>query len=157
MPNRVRWTQIHQSAFNDLKSALMAYPILQNPDFSQDFILQTDACDRGFGAVLLQSDGRSRHPVIFISKKLLPREQRYSTVEKECLAIVRSCQSLREYLLGREFSIEIDHFPLQWLNKMKDQNMRLLRWSLTLQEYRFTVRHISGKTNVLADMLSRSC
>ena len=100
--------KVHQNAFKDLKHELKSYPILQNPDFSCDFILQTDACDRGFGAVLLQSDGKSRHPVIFISKKLLPREQRYSTVEKECLATVRSCQSLREYLLGREFLIETD-------------------------------------------------
>ena len=155
-PNKVKWTELHQDAFNDLKNALMAYPVLRNPDFECQFILQTDACNRGYGAVLLQSDGKIRHPVIFISKKLLPREQRYSIVEKECLAIVRSCQSLREYLLGREFSIETDHFPLQWLNKMKDQNMRLLRWSLILQEYRFSITHISGKTNVLADMLSRT-
>ena len=156
MPNKVKWTEIHQNAFNVLKNALMSYPILRNPDFECDFILQTGACDRGHGAVLLQSDGKMRHPTIFISKKLLPREQRYSTVEKECLAIVRSCRSLREYLLGREFSIETDHFPLQWLNKMKDQNMRLLRWSLILQEYRFSIQHISGKINVLADMLSRT-
>lgn len=106
--------------------------------------------------MLLQLKGKCRHPIIFISKKQQPREQKYSTVEKECLAIVKSCQTLREYLLGREFLIETDHFPLQWLNKMKDQNMRLLRWSLIPQEYRFTVTNISGKTNVLADMLSRT-
>ena len=76
-------------------------------------------------------------------------------MEKECLAIVKSCQSLREYLIGREFSRETDHFPLQWLNKMKDQNIRLLRWSLILQEFRFSILHITGKTNVLTDMLSR--
>ena len=156
MPNKVKWTEIHETAFNDLKNALMCYPILRNPDFECDFILQTDACERGYGAVLLQSDGKVRHPIIFISKKLLAREQRYSTVEKECLAIVKSCQTLREYLIGKEFSIETDHFPLQWLNKMKEQNMRLLRWSLILQEYRFTITHISGKINVLADMLSRA-
>ncbi|MCG8044622.1 MAG: RNase H-like domain-containing protein [Candidatus Thiodiazotropha endolucinida] len=155
-PNKVKWTNEHQKAFDALKSALVSYPVLQNPDFSCNFILQTDACDRGIGAVLLQENSEYRHPIIFISKKLLPREQRYSTVEKECLAIVRSCQTLREYLIGKEFSIETDHFPLQWLNKMKDQNMRLLRWSLVLQEYRFTVHHILGKNNILADMLSRS-
>lgn len=154
-PNKVQWTEVHENASNDLKSASIL-EILQNPDFTCDFILQSDACERGFGAVLLQLKGKCRHPIIFISKKLQPREQKYSTIEKECLAIVMSCQTLCEYLLGREFLIETDHFPLQWLNKMKDQNMRLLRWSLILQEYRFTVTHISGKTNVLADMLSRA-
>ena len=46
-------------------------------------------------------------------KKLLPREQRYSIVEKESLAIAKACHSLREYLRGKEFVIETDHFPLR--------------------------------------------
>ena len=40
-----------------LKRASSTYPILQNPDLSKEFVLQTDACDRGKGAVLLLSDG----------------------------------------------------------------------------------------------------
>ena len=155
-PNKVRWLPQHQIAFDKLKHALVSYPVLQNPDFTKEFVLQTDACDRGTGAVLLQSDGGDLHPIVFISSKLLPREQRYSIVEKECLAIVKACYSLKEYLIGKEFAIETDHYPLQWLNKMKDNNMRLLRWSLMLQEYRFVIRHISGKHNVIADMLSRN-
>ena len=156
LPNKVSWTHVHQNAFMCLKKALTSYPILQNPDLSKEFVLQTDACDRGVGAVLLQSDGENLHPIVFMSKKLLPREQRYSIVEKECLAIVKACQTLREYLIGKEFVIETDHFPLRWLNQMKDHNMRLLRWSLMLQEYKFTIRHIAGKDNVIADMLSRA-
>ena len=63
---------------------------------------------------------------------------------------------LREYLEGREFVIESDHFPLQWLNKMKGQNQRLLRWSLLLQEFSFKIHHIKGSDNKLADTLSRT-
>ena len=111
-PNKVIWCQEHQVAFDALKKALVSYTILQNPDFSCEFILQTDACDRGYGSVLLQVKESCRHPIIFISKKLLQREQRYSTVEKECLAIVKSCQSLRKYLTGKEFVIETDHFQV---------------------------------------------
>ena len=94
-------------------------------------------------------------PIMFLSKKLLAREQRYSTIEKECLAIVRAISVLREYLEGREFIIESDHFPLQWLNKMKGQNQRLLRWSLLLQEFTFKKQHIKGRDNKIADTLSR--
>ena len=65
--NKVKWTEMHQNAFKDLKNALMSYPILQNPNFECDFILQTDASDRGYGAVFLQSDDKMRHPIIFIS------------------------------------------------------------------------------------------
>ena len=66
-------------------------------------------CDRGTDAVFLQSDGEKLHPIIFISRKLL-REQIYSIVDKECLAIVKACYTLRKYLTGMEFVIETDHF-----------------------------------------------
>ena len=52
--------------------------------------------------------------------------------------------------------MESDHYPLQWLNKVKGRNLRLLRWSLFLQEFSFKVKHIKGKENKVADMLSRS-
>ena len=57
-------------------------PVLWNPDFTKQFILQTDASDLGLGAILLQNQGDGRHPIVYLSKKLLPREKRYATVEK---------------------------------------------------------------------------
>ena len=153
--NKVKWTDIHETAFNELKQAITTQPVLINPDFSKPFIVQTDSSDRGIGAVLLQEKEGKRLPIMFISKKLLPRERHYNTIEKECLAIVRTISYLREYLEGKEFIVESDHFPLQWLNKVKGQNQRLLRWSLLLQEFRFTVHHIKGKENGIADFLSR--
>ena len=153
--NKVKWLQDHQIAFDKLKQCITQYPVLRSPNFDKVFYLQTDASDRGIGAVLLQEDCGIRHPVMYISKKLNSAEEAYSTIEKECLAIVKSVQKLREYLLGTEFVIECDHFPLQWLNKAKDNNMRLLRWSLLLQEYRFRIHHIPGVKNAVADLLSR--
>ena len=153
--NKVKWLQDHQIAFDKLKQCITQYPVLRSPNFDKVFYLQTDASDRGIGAVLLQEDCGIRHPVMYISKKLNSAEEAYSTIEKECLAIVKSVQKLREYLLGTEFVIECDHFPLQWLNKAKDINMRLLRWSLLLQEYRFRIHHIPGVKNAVADLLSR--
>ena len=153
--NKVKWSQEHQTAFDKLKQCITQYPVLRSPDFERVFYLQTDASNRGIGAVLMQEDNGLRHPVMFISKKLNSAEESYSTIEKECLAIIKSVQKLREYLLGREFVIECDHFPLQWLNRAKDNNMRLLRWSLLLQEYRFKICHIPGVKNAMADLLSR--
>ena len=154
-PNKVVWKKEHQVAFESLKQAINSYPVLRNPDFEKVFYLQTDSSDRGIGAVLLQVFDGKKLPIQYLSKKLLPRERQYSTIEKDCLAIVRAVSVLREYLEGREFEIETDHFPLQWLNKMKGQNQRLLRWSLLLQEFTFKIHHIKGKDNKLADTLSR--
>ena len=67
------------------------------------------------------------HPVSYYSRKLLPREVRYSTVEKECLAIKLSLEAFKVYLLGRRFKIVTDHRALQWINSLKDKNARLLR------------------------------
>ena len=63
-------------------------------------ILQTDASDRGVAAVLSQTEQDEEHPIAYFSKKLLPREQKYSTIEKECLAIKLGMQAFRVYLLG---------------------------------------------------------
>ncbi|XP_041822887.1 uncharacterized protein LOC121628054 [Melanotaenia boesemani] len=116
---------------------------------------KTDASERGLGAVLLQGPPDERHPVAFISRKLFPREVRYSTVEKEALAIKWALDSFRYYLLGREFRLETDHKALQWIERMKDTNGRITRWYLAIQPFRFTVNHIPGKDNCTADCLSR--
>uniref|UniRef100_A0AAV2MN91 SCAN box domain-containing protein n=1 Tax=Knipowitschia caucasica TaxID=637954 RepID=A0AAV2MN91_KNICA len=113
------------------------------------------ASQRGPGAVLAQGDPGEERPVRYLSRKLLPRETRYSTVEKEGLAIKWALESLQYYLLGREFDLETDHRALTWMNSMKDHNSRLTRWYLSLQPFQFQIRHRAGKTNVVADYLSR--
>ena len=129
-------------------------PVLRNPDFSKPFLLQTDASDRGVGAVLSQRDENGEeHPLEYFSRKLLPREERYSTVEKECLAIKLGTQAFRIYLLGREFTIQTS---LEWLDRLKENNVRLTRWSLALQSYTFVVEHRLGSKNGNADALSRA-
>ena len=129
----------------------------KSPDLASEFILQTDASDRGVGAVLSQKDDNGEdHPVAYFSKKLLARELRYSTVEKECLAIRLAANTFRVYLLGRPFKIQTDHRALQWLDRLKDSNPRLARWSLALQPYQFTVEHRAGRLNGNADALSRA-
>ena len=152
-PNQVRWTDACESAFQTLKTALCSEPVLKSPDFGRPFTLQTDASDRGIGAVLSQCDDEGlEHPVAFFSRKLLPREERYSTIEKECAAT----HAFRVYLLGRKFLIQTDQRALEWLNQFKDNNARLTRWSLALQPFHFTIQYRAGTTNGNADALSRA-
>lgn len=87
--------------------------MLVSPDFSQEFILYTNISDIRFGAILLQDfGGGGGHPVLYLSRKLFPREQLYSTIEKKSLAIKWAVDALRYYLLGSPFSLITDHAPL---------------------------------------------
>ncbi|KAM7394882.1 hypothetical protein PAMA_006561 [Pampus argenteus] len=153
--NPVTWSNDCETAFDTLKTYLCSSPVLQSPDFSRRFLVQVDASAVGLGAVLAQGDLGEEQPILYLSRKMQPRETRYSTVEKEGLAIKWALESLRYYLLGREFDLETDHRALTWINSMKDHNSRLTRWYISLQPYRFTIRHRAGKANVVADYLSR--
>jgi hypothetical protein len=115
---------------------------------------QISASQRGVGAVLLQREGENKLPVAYARKKLKPSGKRYSTIEKECLAIVWGIQKFHRYLYGREFLLETD-YPLVYINKTKLSNSRLMRWVMSLQPYRFRIIAIKGKDNVRADYLSK--
>ncbi|XP_061920408.1 uncharacterized protein LOC133661290 [Entelurus aequoreus] len=96
-------------------------------DPGETYCVPADASGRGLGAVLSQRVGGIDRPVLYISRKLSDREARYSTVERECLAIRWAVGALRYYLLGRAFALCSDHKPLQWLHRMKDANARITR------------------------------
>ncbi|KAL5517922.1 hypothetical protein EMCRGX_G003566, partial [Ephydatia muelleri] len=67
-PTIVKWTTSCNTAFMDLKRLLCSSPVLQCPDFSRPFILQTDASDWGVGGVLSQLDQEGLdHPVAYFS------------------------------------------------------------------------------------------
>ena len=155
LPNQVEWGVSQENAYQTLKHLLTADPVLRLPDLNEPFTLRTDASGVGVGAVLLQEHDGKLHPVAYASKKLLPREQRYSTMEKECLAIVWAVRKFMVYLYGRQFVLQTDHQPLAYLSRAKYINDRIMRWALFLQPYRMSVQAIKGSTNVGADYLSR--
>ena len=130
--------------------------ILRSPDFEKDSLLQMEASDVGVGAVLSQCDEDcADHPVAYYSRKLLAREQKYSTIEKECLAIKLATQAFWVYLLGRPFIIQTNHRALEWMDWLRENNAKLSRWSIALQPFKFQVRYWPGKDNGNTDCLSR--
>ena len=158
-PNSIKdWQDKHEKAFQTLKTRLTSSPILRLPVFRDEipFVLRTDASDVGVGAVLLQEfEGEGRLPIAYASKKLLPREKNYSTIEKECLGIIWGIEKFRKYLYGVEFLLETDHKPLSYLQTAKVLNPRIMRWAMRLQPYRFRIVAIRGQDNLGADYLSR--
>ncbi len=89
------------------------------------FVLQTDASCYGLGAVLSQAgDDGCEHPVAYA------REINYANIEKECLAIDWSTKHFHFSLYGQAFTVETNHHSLSWLNRTKNANAGVTRWSL---------------------------
>lgn len=116
--------------------------------------VQVDANDH----VLLQ-EGNSGvlHPVCYMSAKFKPHQRPYATIEKEALGLLMALEKFSVYVSNHKFTVAVysDHNPLQFVNKMKNENQRLMRWALSLQPYNIKIKHIKGKDNVIADALSR--
>ena len=105
---------------------------------------------------MLQDDQNGvEHPVCYFSKKLNKHQRNYSTIEKECLALILALQHFEVYISSAPSPVVVfsDHNPLTFIGRMKNKNQRLLRWSLFLQEYNLDIRHIKGKDNLIADTL----
>jgi hypothetical protein len=99
------WTTEHSVAFETLKHALIAAPVLDLSNFAKPFIVETDASDGGIGAVLMQEG----HSLAFLSKSLGPKSRGLSTYEKEYMAILLAVQHWRSCLQQAEFYIYTNH------------------------------------------------
>jgi hypothetical protein len=145
------WTEIIETAFNTLKEALMSAPVLALPDFTQQFVIETDACHVGIGAVLSQNG----HPLAFVSRALGPRHRGLSVYEKEYLAILLAVQQWRSYLQLGEFIIRTNH---KSLTHMTDQRLHT-KWqqkALTkMMGLQYKVVYKKGIHNGATDALSR--
>lgn len=149
------WGDIQRKSFQELKRKLITPPVLRQARDGIPFIIKTDASSFALGAVLIQGEGPDEHPIEYISRLLSNAERNYSTTEREALAIVWACAKFRGYIEGAEIILMTDHQPLKWLLTMKCPVGRLARWALQIQQYNFRVEYTPGKSNSVADMLSR--
>ena len=105
------WRKMHQKAFEDIKKELCANPLVQPYSLQKEATVTTDATEKAIGGVLSEEG----HRVIFVSRKLTPEEQNYSNIEREALAIVFVVTRLKQFLLGRRFTLQTDHKPHKYL------------------------------------------
>ena len=109
------WDEMANASFQKIKDliAKSATKPLCYYDRRKPVTVQADASQRGLGACLLQ-DGQ---PIAYASKSLTDTETRYANIERELLAIVFACQRFNTYVLGRPFTVESDHKPLEMIHQ----------------------------------------
>ena len=149
------WTDEHTEAFNTLRDKLISAPILAYPDFSKQMHITTDASTVAISYYLSYFDDQNNERVVsYQGRNLKNWEKSWNICEIEGLAIVESIRYFSVYL-SNKFIIHCDNISMKWLDKIKNSNGRLLRWSLLLQSYNFEVVHRTSKQNPVCDALSR--
>ena len=116
--------------------------------FFETFEIHTDASDKQLGAVIAQAN----KPIAFYSRRLSSAQEKYTTTERELLAIVETLKEYRSILLGQKIIVYTDHQNLTYKTFNTD---RVMRWWLILEEYGPDFQYIQGSKNVVADALSR--
>uniref|UniRef100_A0A158P4K2 RNA-directed DNA polymerase n=1 Tax=Tetranychus urticae TaxID=32264 RepID=A0A158P4K2_TETUR len=150
------WTDEQDRAFNKIKELLLQDPVLVHFNPSDPIEVHCDASGIGVGAVLMHRIEKEEKPVWYLSRLLHHAELRYSTTEKECLAIVFALEKLRPFISGLHFTVYTDHRALCWLKTKAKLPDRLLKWAIQLEQYSFDIVYRTGKSNVVADYLSRN-
>ena len=152
---KFEWTDRQEQSFRQLKRAIVEGPVLILPDPNLPFVVHTDASGYAVGAVLQQDQGHGLQPIAFLSKKMLDAETRYPVHEQELLAIITALQSWRHYLHGAKFKVMTDHKSLQFFKTQPMLSGRQTRWKDIIANFDFDIEYVEGKTNVVADALSR--
>ena len=149
------WTPACQNAFKRVKLLLTTTPVLAHPDFSKPFHVHCDASGKGIGAVLSQYIDGAYRPIAFCSKRLLPHQVHWAPAQLEAYAVYYSvCVKWRYYLSLNKTIIHTDHRNLSWLFAQAQKGM-IGRWYAHLCAYDLDLTYVQGKTQVVADPLSR--
>ncbi|XP_058784354.1 uncharacterized protein LOC131659138 [Vicia villosa] len=135
------WSTEAAAAFTELQKKMTDMSVLALPDFTKQFIIETDASGIAIGAVLSQ-DG---HHIAFFSKKMCPRMQASSVYVREMFAVTEAVKKWRQYLIGQKFHIYTDQKSLRNLLLQRIQTPEQQKWAAKLQGFNFEIFYKPGK------------
>ena len=155
----VQWTDKQQNSLETLIDHITSPPIMAYPDFSQPYIVHTDASKEGLGAVLYQKQDGHSCVIAYASRSLSVAEKNYHfhAGKLEFLALKWAItEQFRDYLYySPKFTVFTDNNPLTYVLTTAKLNATGQRWVNELADFHFDIKYRPGKSNADADTLSR--
>lgn len=149
------WDVVYENSFQTLKAKLVTAPVLAYADFCRPFVLEIDASHQGLGVVFSQEQGGKLCPIAYASRGLQRTErnmENYSSKKLDCLALKWAvCDKFREYLLGNDFVVYTDNYPLCHLQTSKLGALEQ-RWGSQLASFNFVIKYRPGRVIQNADV-----
>ena len=154
------WTPECQKSFEQLKKSLTESPCLALPDIKDElnsYELAIDASQNGFGATLSQIVNGERRIISYYSKAVPHHQRKFGATKLEFLAMYNACMHFKNYLLGCEIvTVITDCKSLLNLDTIFAKgNAYMQRRLADLAGFKLKIVHISGKSNIIPDFLSR--
>ena len=153
----IEWTDLANTAFDNLKTMCVSTPILAYPDYQLPFTLHTDSSTDGLGAVLYQKQDGKQRVIAYASRSVSKAESNYPAHKLEFLALKWAvCEKFHEYLYGtKPFEVFTDNNPLTYVLTSAKLDACGQRWVAKLANYNFSIKYRCGVSNTEADALSR--
>lgn len=154
------WSNADTDYIKKIKKVLINFPKLYLPNIEDSLIIETDASDEFWGGVLKAKNPKNEEQICrYTSGSFKAAEKNYHSNEKELLAVKRVITKFSVYLTPVNFLVRTDNKNFTYFLRTKiagDNKLgRLIRWQEWFSRYTFTVEHLAGNKNVLADCLTR--
>ena len=157
---KFKWEEEHTKAMQRLKGLLLKAPALRRANYTEGnpIYVIVDTSPTGIGWVINQeAEDGSRYAIRFGAKVLSLRQRGYAQAKQELWGIISAVKTDREYLIGTEVVIETDCLPiLGMISGCSTPDIAMLRWIEYIKSINPEIRHVLGKHNSVADMLSRA-
>ncbi|XP_057866026.2 uncharacterized protein LOC131073577 [Cryptomeria japonica] len=137
-----KWNEEGKKSFESIKEAIGNVPVLVNPNFKKDFIINCYASEHTMSGILLQkNEDNEEVPISFMSVPLKKHDLKYSLMEKQAYALVKAVKQFRYYILHSNAVVYVPHFAVKSILTQQDIGMNnRASWVSKIQEFNLDIK-----------------
>ena len=156
------WNDKGQKAFEKSKQLLNLHKdkLIYHPNNKLRYCIDVDASDYGCGMVIYQIGKKGIYPIEYYSTIFTKDQKAWHSTTKELYCLIKGLKRFEKYYFADKKTIFVFtdcKFVIQALKNAKTQkNNKYVRWLNYLNTFKLALIHKTGKTNVMADWLSRT-